>query len=163
MMPNKEKVRVEKQYKNGKKMKRSRTVWAFYFISLHPPDAAVLCLAHHSSLTSPATPLFPFDLHSTRRACSLLLSPGAREGWSTAQVMRTLSSLAFTVRVSSLLTLYVGSSGSDSTMCRSSEVRKGEDNEEEGDCILISGRKTKQNKKPVTPRQWQRKKALSCN
>lgn len=52
------------------------------------------------------------------------MSPGARDGWSTAQVMRALSSLRLTTRVSSLLTLYVGSSGTGSTTSRRPEVKK---------------------------------------
>ena len=63
----------------------------------------------------PPFPTGPVDSHSTLRACSLLLSPGVSDGWSTAQVMRALSSSRLTSSVSSLLTLYVGSSGTCST------------------------------------------------
>lgn len=95
----------------------------------HVPLPSTLPLFPQHPLPPPLVPTplrSPVDSHNTRRACSLLLSPGAREGWSTAQVMRALSSLRLTSRVSSLLTLYVGSSGTDSTTSGRPEVERDE-------------------------------------
>lgn len=105
---------------------KNKAVWGFHFpltsvlYSPSPPPASSV------SPLLPTPPHFPVDSHNTRRACSLLLSPGAREGWSTAQVMRALSSLRLTFRVSSLLTLYVGSSGTDTTTSGRPEVKRDE-------------------------------------
>lgn len=106
---------------------KNRAVWLYISLShlsvLYSPS---LLPASSVSPLFPTPPHFPVDSHNTRRGCSLLLSPGAREGWSTAQVMRALSSLRLTSRVSSLLTLYVGSSGTDSTTSGRPEVKRDE-------------------------------------
>ncbi len=105
---------------------KNRAVWGF---TLHFPltSACPLLSLSLPSILCISTPShFPVDSHNTRRGCSLLLSPGAREGWSTAQVMRALLSLRLTSRVSSLLTLYVGSSGTGSTTSGRPEVKRDE-------------------------------------
>lgn len=121
----------EKSKAEIKKEKKSnlRLLFAFPF-----HIALLFSLSSPSTLWLPSflpTPHhFPVDSHNTRRACSLLFSPEMREGWSTAQVMRALLSLRLTFRVSSLLTLYVGSSGTDFTTARRPEVKR--DKEREG-------------------------------
>lgn len=83
------------------------------FKTLHPthtyhryPFAVLIGTSEHPTIPLRALPWSSLShSHSTRRACSLLLSPGAREAWSTTQVMKVLSSLRLTSRVSSLLTV----------------------------------------------------------
>lgn len=101
-----------------KKKKRSRIIELLlcnFEPCLSPPPTAAAVPTPQRYTRSPS------DSHSTRRVCSLFWSPGAREGWLTAQVMWTLSSLELTVRESLLLTLYVSPSGRGSAMYRWSE------------------------------------------
>lgn len=128
----------EKRQRQGRKLRKTNKQSSLRFHLAFPshvplPSTLPLFPQHPPPLPlPPPPPLFPtplrspVDSHNTRRACSLLLSPGAREGWSTAQVMRALSSLRLTSRVSSLLTLYVGSSGTDSTTSGRPEVERDE-------------------------------------
>lgn len=54
-------------------------------------------------------------LHSTLKGCSVLFSPLVMDGWSTAQPIMALLSFLVTRSVSTLVTVYVGSLGFDST------------------------------------------------
>lgn len=121
-------ILLRKRKEHGRNKNQGRLRFYFIFPLSYPPVLLLLLLLHPSLPPYPRHHFlhFPFDLHKTRRACSLLLSPGAREGWSTAQVMTALSSLRLTSSVSSLLTLYVGLFGMGSTTSGRPEARRDE-------------------------------------